>query len=156
MTACFNSLSSLIPLLLFLNEIRCILHYTIDSPFYTTICRVYRYCESTGAASRCEVGDMVHKHATLAVAGRSRDIAETRRFFTDSNLPLTGEASILGHSLLLHDDEAPEHRGTRMACTAIRRQYRHKVSLLFSWCGLIVTSRNHCQLFSFVLLTIII
>jgi len=96
--------------------------------------RVYRYCESTGAASRCEVGDMVHKHATLAVAGRSRDIAETRRFFTDSNLPLTGEASILGHSLLLHDDEAPEHRGTRMACTAIRRQYRHK-AVAREWFG---------------------
>ena len=31
------------------------------------------------------------------------------------------------HSIVIHDDKAPVHRGNRMACTAILRQYRHKV-----------------------------
>ena len=92
---------------------------------------VYKYCEKDKKASRCEVGDLEHKHAPLAVAGRRIDISETRRFFTDSNLPLAGPASILGHSLLLHDDNAPEHRGNRMACTAIRRLYRHKENNIY-------------------------
>ena len=76
---------------------------------------------------RCEVGDLQHKHSLLAVAGRAKDLATTRAFFTDSNLPLSGEATIVGRSIVIHDDKAPEHRGNRMACTAIRRKYRHKV-----------------------------
>ena len=72
------------------------------------------------------MGDLQHKHSLLAVAGRAKDLATTRAFFTDSNLPLSGEATIVGRSVVIHDDKAPEHRN-RMACTAIRRKYRHKV-----------------------------
>jgi len=90
-------------------------------------------CSRDGAGG-CEVGDLEHKHAHLAVAGRVRDIPGTKAFFTDSNLPLSGEASIVGRSIVIHDDKAPVHRGNRMACTPIRRQYRHK-AVAREWFG---------------------
>ena len=100
-------------------------------PFMMLNFSVYRHCSETKKPGHCEVGDLAHKHANLAVAGRRRDIAGTRRFFTDTSLPLTGPAAIIGHSVVVHDDHAPKHRGNRMACTAIKRLYRHKVSLNF-------------------------
>ena len=93
---------------------------------FTHFFSVYKACESEHSAAKCEVGDLVNKMAPLAVAGRRRELAGTRRFFTDANLPLSGPATVLGHSVVIHDDHAPEHRGNRMACAAIRRLYRHK------------------------------
>jgi hypothetical protein len=90
---------------------------------------VLRACESEHSAAKCEVGDLANKLGPLAVAGRRRELAGTRRFFTDANLPLAGPAAIMGHSIVIHDDNAPEHRGNRMACAAIRRLYRHKATL---------------------------
>jgi len=95
---------------------------------------VYKICESEKNPLRCWVGDLQHKHTNLNVAGKIIDLPSTKKFFTDSNLPLTGQASIVGHSIVLHDDHAPEHRGKRMACTAIRRQYRHK-AVAREWFG---------------------
>jgi len=96
---------------------------------------LYSLCEKERNPARCEVGDLEHKHEPLlAVVGRRRDIADTKRFYTDSNLPLTGSAGIIGHSIVIHDDKAPEHRGNRMACTAIRRKYRHK-AVARTWFG---------------------
>lgn len=95
---------------------------TNDCSFF----RVYQYCESDKSPLRCWVGDLASKVGNLDVAGRIIDLSSTKKFFTDSNLPLSGEASIIGHSLVIHDDHAPEHRGERMACTAVRRLYRHK------------------------------
>ena len=68
------------------------------------------------------------------MAGRKRDISRTVKFFTDSNLPLTGSRSIIGRSITIHDENAPEHRGNRMACTAIQRAYRHK-AVARAWFG---------------------
>jgi hypothetical protein len=90
---------------------------------------VLRACESEHSAAKCEVGDLANKLGPLAVAGRRRELAGTRRFFTDANLPLAGPAAIMGHSIVIHDDNAPEHRGNRMACAPIRRLYRHKATL---------------------------
>jgi len=95
---------------------------------------VYKYCVSTKNPPRCEVGDLAHKHANLAVSGRRIDITSTRRYFTDSNLPLMGPAGIIGRSIVIHDDYAPEHRGNRMACTSILRIYRHK-AVAREWYG---------------------
>ena len=88
--------------------------------------RVYQYCEADKTPLRCWVGDLAAKLGRLDVAGKILDLDSTKKFFTDSNLPLSGEASIIGHSIVVHDDHAPEHRGERMACTPIRRLYRHK------------------------------
>ena len=87
---------------------------------------VYSYCAKDKEPLRCWVGDLTSKLGRLNVAGKVQDLSSTKMFFTDSNLPLTGDASIIGHSLVIHDDHAPEHRGERMACTAVRRLYRHK------------------------------
>lgn len=84
-------------------------------------------CSRGEGQARCEVGDLQHKLANLVVAGRTRDLPATKAFFTDSNLPLSGDATIIGRSIVIHDDKAPKHRGNRMACTAVRRKYRHKV-----------------------------
>ena len=91
--------------------------------------RVYKYCESDKTPLRCWVGDLAAKLGRLNVAGKILDLSSTKKFFTDSNLPLSGEASIIGHSIVVHDDHAPEHRGERMACTPIRRLYRHKACI---------------------------
>ena len=53
-------------------------------------------CSREEGQARCEVGDLQHKHALLNVAGRVKELAGTKAFFTDSNLPLSGEASIVG------------------------------------------------------------
>jgi hypothetical protein len=43
---------------------------------------MYHACEMEHSAAKCEVGDLVNKLAPLAVAGRRREMAGTRRFFT--------------------------------------------------------------------------
>lgn len=87
---------------------------------------IYSECVNEHAFFRCEVGDLYNKHEALRVVGRKRDAKNTAKFFTDTNLPLTGPHSIIGRSITIHDDHAPEHRGNRMACTGISRTFRHK------------------------------
>lgn len=87
--------------------------------------KVYRDC-NTDNAERCEVGDLQTRHGTLKVSGTVRGVAQTQRLMTDTNLPLSGPKSILGHSIVIHDDHAPKHRGDRMACAGIHRRFRHK------------------------------
>ena len=96
--------------------------------------QMYSECSNEHIPYRCEVGDLVNKHDRLAVSGRKRDLKNSVKFFTDSNLPLSGRYSIIGRSITIHDDFAPEHRGNRMACTGIYRAYRHK-AVATSWFG---------------------
>lgn len=86
----------------------------------------YSDCSSERRHLRCEVGDLVNKVGLVHVAGRKGDLKNTVKYFTDANLPLSGPHAILGRSLVLFDDHAPQHRGDRMACTPIVRKYRHK------------------------------
>jgi len=86
----------------------------------------YNDCSAEHQQLRCEVGDLVNKFGLLNVSGRKRDLKDTVKYFTDANLPLSGPHSIIGRSLVLFDDHAPQHRGDRMACTPIMRKYRHK------------------------------
>jgi Cu/Zn superoxide dismutase len=95
---------------------------------------VYSECENEHIPVRCEVGDLVNKHDNLKVSGRKRDLKNTVKFFTDSNLPLSGPHSIIGRSITIHDDRAPKHRGNRLACTGIYRSYRHK-AVAKTWFG---------------------
>ncbi|CAL4177305.1 unnamed protein product, partial [Meganyctiphanes norvegica] len=86
--------------------------------------KVYGDCNSENSA-RCEVGDLVTRMGKLNVAGTISNGATTARFFTDTNLPLTGPHSIQGHSIVIHDDFAPIHQGDRLACSRIFRKFRH-------------------------------
>ena len=52
----------------------------------------------------------MNKLGLLNVAGRKRNIKDTIKFFTDSNLPLSGPHSIIGRSILIHDDHAPGNK----------------------------------------------
>jgi Cu/Zn superoxide dismutase len=58
----------------------------------------YTECSSEKRHVRCEVGDLVNKLGLINVAGRKRDSKESIKFFTDSNLPLSGPHSIIGRS----------------------------------------------------------
>lgn len=86
---------------------------------------VYKDCRADNSV-RCEVGDLVARMGKLRVAGTINNAPTTTRLFTDTNLPLTGPNTILGHSIVIHDDYAPKHRGDRMACSGIFRVFRHK------------------------------
>ena len=110
--------------------------------FKFVIFSVYEYCEKDKEPLRCWVGDLTSKLGNLNVAGKILDLSSTKMFFTDSNLPLTGDASIIGHSLVIHDDHAPKHRGERMACTAIRRLYRHKECFTTLYTDCIISRQN--------------
>lgn len=96
--------------------------------------RAYSECSNEHLPHRCEVGDLFHKHESLRVTGRARDSKKTVKFFTDSNLPLSGPHSIIGRSITIHDDHAPDFRGNRMACTPIMRAYRTK-AVAKTWFG---------------------
>lgn len=78
--------------------------------------RLYRDCNSD-TSSRCELGDLVSRHGTLKVSGTVKDVSDTQRIMTDTNLPLSGPKTIVGHSIVVYDDHAPKHRGDRMACS---------------------------------------
>lgn len=71
---------------------------------------------------RCRVGDLTSKSRRLSVASY-KGSKQVKLFYSDELLPLSGAASIVGRSLVIHDDAAPTLRGNRMACTMIR--YRH-------------------------------
>jgi len=96
--------------------------------------RAYSECSNEHLPHRCEVGDLYHKHESLRVSGRKRDSGHSVKFFTDSNLPLSGPHTIIGRSITIHDDFAPQHRGNRMACTPIQRAYRTK-AVARAWFG---------------------
>ena len=96
--------------------------------------RAYSECSNEHLPHRCEVGDLYHKHESLKVSGRKRDSGHSVKFFTDSNLPLSGPHTIIGRSITIHDDFAPQHRGNRMACTPIQRAYRTK-AVARAWFG---------------------
>ena len=95
---------------------------------------IYNECRNEHLPYKCELGDLFNKLGALSVAGKKKNIRDTVKFFTDVNLPLSGPNSIVGHSIVIHDDHAPEHRGDRMACTGIVRQYRHK-AVANNWFG---------------------
>ena len=80
------------------------------------------------------MGDLANKHSLLEVAGKKRDAMKTKKFWTDTSLPLSGGATIIGRSITIHDDKAPEHRGNRMACTPIVPAYRHR-AVARDWFG---------------------
>ncbi|KAF0309801.1 Superoxide dismutase [Cu-Zn] [Amphibalanus amphitrite] len=78
--------------------------------------RLYSRSCSAEEMTNCEMGDMVSKHGTLNLAALRDKLNETRRLWTDTNLPLSGPNSIIGHSLVIHDDNGPKARGDRLAC----------------------------------------
>lgn len=75
---------------------------------------------------RCPIGDLGSKSGKLLSVSSYHGSRQVKFFYTDTILPLSGPASIIGRSLVIHDDAAPMIRGRRMACTTIKR--RHSLS----------------------------
>lgn len=56
--------------------------------------------------------------STLSIAARKqRTVEVTRSLFVHPNLPLSGFHSIIGKSLVIYDENGPEARGNRLACS---------------------------------------
>ncbi|XP_040583567.1 uncharacterized protein Rsod [Lepeophtheirus salmonis] len=94
----------------------------------------YNNCVNEKNPFKCQSGDLANKHGTIKISGRVRNRQDTYIFVTDSNLALSGAASIIGRSIVIHDKNAPKHRGNRLACTPIKRRYRHK-TVAREWYG---------------------
>jgi Cu/Zn superoxide dismutase len=69
---------------------------------------------------RCSVGDLTSKSRRISISA-FKGATQAKLFFTDLLLPLSGPASIIGRSLVIHDDHGPSVRGDRLACTTISR-----------------------------------
>jgi Cu/Zn superoxide dismutase len=95
---------------------------------------MYNDCRNEHVSLKCELGDLESKLGLLSLVGRKRNVKSSWRLYTDTNLPLSGPLSVIGRSIVIHDDKAPEHRGNRLACTGIVRQYRHK-AVARQWFG---------------------
>lgn len=89
-----------------------------------------RQCNAENSL-RCEVGDLTSKNGRISVAARKGTL-KNKFFFTDTHLPLSGPYTIIGHSLVIHDDQAPPHRGDRLACTPIKSYHALEVAVK-SW-----------------------
>lgn len=75
-----------------------------------------RTCSDDNGAI-CRLGDLSNRISTLSIAGSKKFRSVTRLLSTDSFLPLQGQASILGKSLVIYDDHGPKARGERLACS---------------------------------------
>lgn len=65
----------------------------------------------------CRLGDVGLRHGTLSIAGAKKNRNLARAIFTDRYLPLSGDHSIVGKSLVIYGDFGPTARGERLACS---------------------------------------
>lgn len=72
---------------------------------------------STEFDGMCRLGDLGLRLGALTIAGAKKFRAMTRNIHTDPYLPLSGDHSILGKSLVIYDDFGPKARGERLACS---------------------------------------
>lgn len=61
---------------------------------------------------RCELGDLASKSMKIKISA-SKGSFQSKLFYTDILLPLSGPHSIVGRSVVVHDDHAPVQRGNR-------------------------------------------
>ncbi|KAA0202127.1 Superoxide dismutase (Cu-Zn)-like protein [Hyalella azteca] len=105
---------------------RCVSAGPRFNPYHVSVAaKAYEDC-GPDMAEKCELGDLVGRNGPLQLAGTIQRADVSRLVLTDTNLPLQGRFSIIGHSIVISDKHAPEHRGQRMACTKVFRRYRHK------------------------------
>lgn len=65
----------------------------------------------------CRLGDIGVRHGLISIAGAKKHRDVSRVLFTDRFLPLSGDHSILGKSVVIYDDFGPTARGERLACS---------------------------------------
>ncbi|XP_054168653.1 uncharacterized protein LOC128965900 [Oppia nitens] len=91
------------------------------NPFNVGMGRTYNSLCNSDNQFRCEVGDLTSKSKKLSIASYKGSF-NNKLFYTDTLLPLSGPSmqSIIGRSLVIHDDTAPQQRGDRLGCAVIR------------------------------------
>ncbi|CAG2170627.1 unnamed protein product [Oppiella nova] len=91
------------------------------NPFNVGLGRTYSSLCTNENQFRCQVGDLTSKSKKLTIASH-KGSANNKLFYTDTLLPLSGPHwhSIIGRSLVIHDDSAPQQRGDRLGCAVVR------------------------------------
>lgn len=97
-------------------------HY---NPSRVGLGRLYSTQCSSENPLRCELGDLTSKSKRISIAAYKNSV-QNKLFYTDIQLPLSGSHSIVGRSIVVHDDSAPKQRGNRLACSIIR--YVHSIT----------------------------
>lgn len=77
---------------------------------------------SADNAIRCAVGDLTSKSRRISISA-FRGSRQVKVFYQDILLPLSGPHSVVGRSLVIHDENGPSVRGNRLACAPITRQH---------------------------------
>lgn len=73
-------------------------------------------------AVRCAVGDLTSKSRRISISA-FRGSRPVKLFYQDLLLPLSGPHSVIGRSIVVHDEKGPSVRGNRLACASIMRQH---------------------------------
>lgn len=71
-------------------------------------------------AIRCAVGDLTSKSRRISISA-FHGSKQAKIFYQDILLPLSGPHSVIGKSVVVHDETGPSVRGNRLACTSIQR-----------------------------------
>lgn len=112
---------------------RCVSTGDVFNPYKIGTTRNYKDCTANNPL-RCVVGDLTTKSDHhLNIAGY-RGSKEVKYFYTDLLLPLSGQASVIGRSLVLFDENGPKQRGDRLGCTTIRNLHPLTASVR-KWTG---------------------
>ncbi|XP_068745226.1 uncharacterized protein [Montipora capricornis] len=82
-------------------------HY---NPYHVYLSGTYKTSCLSNNMMRCEVGDLSGKHARL-------NVGFGKQFFTDPDLPLFGEMSVVGRGIVVH---AKNGGSARLACGTIK------------------------------------
>ena len=94
------------------------------NPFAVGLGRNYVNLCNEDNQMRCRVGDLSAKSKKLTVAAFKGSVHH-KLFYTDTVVPLSGAhwQSVIGRSVVVLDDSAPQQRGNRLACAVIRTQH---------------------------------
>lgn len=98
---------------------RCLSTGDVYNPFHIQRekAQLSEYCKPGDLSYTCPVGALNSRLGRLKIAGGRQNATRLTRFmYTDTNLPLSGQHSILGKSLVIYDDNGPVARGERLAC----------------------------------------
>lgn len=68
-------------------------------------------------SAACMVGDLHNKIGTIDIAGSKNTKMISRKLFTISDIPLSGNQKVLEKSVVIYDDYGPKARGNRLACS---------------------------------------
>ncbi|KAG1649777.1 Cell surface superoxide dismutase [Cu-Zn] 6 [Nymphon striatum] len=97
------------------------------NPYHVGKSSLYKYCRADNPF-RCSLGDLTKKIGRVDIAAQKGSI-RNKFFKTDLNLALSGINNVIGRSFIIYDDNAPSHRGDKLACTTIFQEHPIKAQV---------------------------